>query len=275
MTSRLRPEGPLFGVRNRYWQKHPDVIVMAHRSLIVRKILLALQLVVVVGTVAVPALLGTALIVWGIAGHAESFYLMLLGAGLIIGAGILSRAHISAYRAGIREGRRELSLCLNCGCDLRGSEERCPECGVEIVKPPTHWPPAFRVRRLVGVFPELLRFETSEQERAWARAANNWRTNAYLAALFVPALFLLFYVLPITISYYNLPPQVASALGCFVIGVSLGYLAYVRTRRTICRKLRRRLIDMDVPICLGCGYDLRVSKERCPECGTEFQSSGV
>ncbi len=52
--------------------------------------------------------------------------------------------------------------------------------------------------------------------------------------------------------------------------IPLGVIGYVVWRlRFSPANLRRRRIKLG--LCLTCGYDLRASKERCPECGTKFE----
>ncbi len=68
-----------------------------------------------------------------------------------------------------------------------------------------------------------------------------------------------------------LPPVVARLQIPFWIPAlafaSMLMLCYLPHRR---RRKRTRL-----GLCLKCGYDLRGSQDRCPECGDEFESSGV
>ncbi len=61
----------------------------------------------------------------------------------------------------------------------------------------------------------------------------------------------------------------ARGLGWFVgavPGAVLGLILFARHETKLDRKKRG--------LCLKCGYDLRASKNRCPECGTVFRSSG-
>ena len=55
-----------------------------------------------------------------------------------------------------------------------------------------------------------------------------------------------------------------------VVCVCLSGWVYWRTQR-VRRKLRLRLVEKGVPICVECGYDLSAQREpRCPECGCAF-----
>ena len=58
--------------------------------------------------------------------------------------------------------------------------------------------------------------------------------------------------------------------GCAVMLFSFGpmiVLLFLRPR------YRREQLDTTHPICQACGYDLRASKDRCPECGLPFATT--
>ncbi len=55
------------------------------------------------------------------------------------------------------------------------------------------------------------------------------------------------------------------------IGVAI---AQFKLRRPMQRDLRRQPVNMGIPVCTGCGYDLRGNTSgRCPECGVQVHTS--
>lgn len=66
------------------------------------------------------------------------------------------------------------------------------------------------------------------------------------------------------------PPAVQiGALGAPMI--TTGAILIPIRRASIRKRLRRELIDIGIPVCVQCGYDIRCLPEpRCPECGTAF-----
>jgi len=65
-----------------------------------------------------------------------------------------------------------------------------------------------------------------------------------------------------------------AAILCAVIPLHLIPLMYVRYRKWMRVFLRQYLNDHGIPLCRGCGYDLRGQVQaRCPECGMEVTAT--
>lgn len=130
--------------------------------------------------------------------------------------------------------------------------------------------------------PELRHFGTkSEQLQAIRTARNNalkskldsmplmttFIKRLVLASLLV---FIVWRVLRFTplndnfASFVILP--VLAWIGALYVGAIFAEIRGLR------RALRQRLVQMGIPICIPCGYDLQgLASTRCPECGTYFQ----
>ena len=114
-----------------------------------------------------------------------------------------------------------------------------------------------------GVASEALTFARHEVMRTW----RFWLTLLALVGLYMTAMML---VGRIMTQYFGSPDWVRHvAAGCCYVVIS-GVVWRLFRQRTQ-HHLREKLVQLGVPICILCGYDLRGSTGRCPECGTMIE----
>ncbi len=97
-----------------------------------------------------------------------------------------------------------------------------------------------------------------------------WRKSAAGAHLFHGSLLVAFVILGIGEAHPFYTFSLSSDqlwMGVVAIAISVAFL--IDTHRAAVQRRRRQVADR---ICLECGYDLRATPERCPECGTPVPS---
>ena len=142
--------------------------------------------------------------------------------------------------------------------------------------------PSERYRRMAQRYPELLLFpDDATRKKVWQLAVNK-TVRSPIAFLLMCGFVMLIqgyfsYVVPhLTFIVRVLPGYLIAAIGGG-IGGGLGAAVILWFgRNKIHRFLRQQLLEMRIPVCMHCGYDLRGQEEaRCPECGQEFDAELV
>ena len=131
-----------------------------------------------------------------------------------------------------------------------------------------------RFRRMkVLLFPELARFHSTRQQNyAWAVAE---QAVVRRPAFWICATSILIVDIGVMFSLpiWGVPMSMRGGLrGALMLLAGLAYIALLwASRQRFRHSLRKQLVEDGIPICIKCGYDLRASKGRCPECGKAFE----
>ena len=134
------------------------------------------------------------------------------------------------------------------------------------------WGPS---RLEVWLLPELALFPSGKAGRAaWRQAYRaaykNWAIYLWIALV---CLFFV-YFFPVLCSLIPGPESLRVGLIGAAVGAAFYFGLVVFCKRPIQRSLRKQLIELGIPVCTECGYELRGQVEpRCPECGVEFDKT--
>lgn len=126
------------------------------------------------------------------------------------------------------------------------------------------------------LYPELLYFPPEQREAA---LRNSTRKNPWdwficiLLQLTCVALWLLGHVF-IGEALGGYPQAAGQTLWLMLFFAVLWFLDREIDTKPVRASLRKRLLELGIPLCPTCGYDLRGQTEpRCPECGKAFAES--